>query len=450
MLAVAMLFAAAAGLAGMIYWRTSEALVGAALFELAGEAEVLEAEARSTDLARLAATVTTLSRFPSRGLYLLSDASGRSVAGNLERIPLAAGSRERGTLTYTSRDLGRGDGPARLAAFIRMKVPQGELFVGRDIEDQRALSSSTRWLSLLGLGGVLLAGLGGGWLLSRRVGRRLEGVNEAARSIMDGDLSRRIALSDRGDEIDTAARNLNDMLDRIEQLMAGLREVSDNIAHDLKTPLSRLRIRAEAALRDPRGDAACREGLERTIEDADQLIQTFNALLLIARLEAGSVEDNLSDFDLCQVARDVAELYEPSVELAGLALAVSADGQCPVRANRQLIGQAIANLVDNAIKYSASPRAGEAPGEPGITVQVKDAGSGMVEISVADRGPGIPPEDRGRVLKRFVRLDRSRSKPGTGLGLSLVAAVARLHAGEVRLEDNLPGLRVVLRLPRRG
>ena len=277
--------------------------------------------------------------------------------------------------------------------------------------------------------------------------RRIAAINTAAAGIMAGDFDRRIPVSSTGDEIDDLARNLNRMLDRIEELMSALREVSDNIAHDLKTPLTRLRNRAEAALRDPSGATAARDGLERTIEEADGLIQTFNALLLIARLEAGAVESSKTDADLAEIVADVVDLYQPVADEAGLSIALDVNGPVRASVNRQLFGQAVANLVDNAIKYS---RTGGTYGP--ITVAVHSTGSGAAEIVVGDHGPGIPEADRGRVLKRFVRLEKSRSMPGTGLGLSLVAAVARLHDGLIRLEDNAPGLRVVMSLggPRRA
>ena len=260
---------------------------------------------------------------------------------------------------------------------------------------------------------------------------------------MAGDLSRRIPRDGGGGELDDLAQNLNEMLDRIEGLMSGLREVSDNIAHDLKTPLNRLRNSAEAALRDPRGGEAYREGLERTIEKADDLIKTFNALLLIARLEAGPLQESLETFDLGALVDDVAELYMPAAEEDGFALTVETEPGVRVIANKQLIGQAVANLIDNAIKYSKGATAASA-----IRVTAGRLGGDAV-ISVADNGPGISAADRERVLKRFVRLEESRTKPGTGLGLSLVAAVARLHHGEIRLEDNHPGLKVDLVLSER-
>jgi signal transduction histidine kinase len=266
---------------------------------------------------------------------------------------------------------------------------------------------------------------------------------------MAGDLSRRIAVKGSGDELDRLSMSLNEMLTRIEELMVSLREVSDNIAHDLKTPLNRLRNRAEAALRDPRGVEAYRGALEKIIDEADELIKTFNALLSIARLEAGDAAETLKPVDVSEAVRDLVELYEPAAQEVGLDVTVAAEDRLYVRANRQLLVQAVANLIDNAIKYAAPegtiPSAG-APTRPSVAVFVNQRDQ-KITITVADRGPGIARDDRERVQKRFVRLEKSRSRPGSGLGLSLVAAVARLHGGEVRLEDNAPGLKVVLALP---
>jgi signal transduction histidine kinase len=296
---------------------------------------------------------------------------------------------------------------------------------------------------------AIIAGL----VISRSVLRRIESVNEASREIMAGDLSRRIPASGSGDEFDRLALSLNAMLARIEELMVALREVSDNIAHDLKTPLNRLRNRAESALRSPDGPASYREGLEKTIEEADELIKTFNSLLLIARLEAGAVAESMTPIDPASVVADVAELYEPVAEQAGLTLKIKADQDLRILANRELVSQAIANLVDNAIKYAApEPPHGTSSkpfARPLVSISVARAASG-VEIIVADQGPGVAMKDRDRALQRFVRLEKSRSLPGSGLGLSLVAAVAHLHGGSVRLEDNEPGLRVVLTLPLQG
>ena len=295
--------------------------------------------------------------------------------------------------------------------------------------------------------GVLtLGGLIAGFAVSRVALKRIETVNAAARSIMAGDMTRRIAVTGAGDEFDVLATNLNAMLERIEALMSGLREVSDNIAHDLKTPLSRLRNSAEAALRETGADAY-REGLEHTIEKADELIKTFNSLLLVARLEAGALEENAQRFDVGRTVRDVAELYEPVADERGMGLAVNVQSGPQLTGNEQLVVQAVANLIENAIKYSGKP--GNAGSGAAISIDLAELPD-AIEIAVADNGPGIAPEDRRRVLQRFVRLEKSRTEPGTGLGLSLVQAVARLHGGAVRLEDNHPGLRVVLTLPKRA
>ena len=303
----------------------------------------------------------------------------------------------------------------------------------------RALAISLVFFAALGAIGALF--------VARRVLKRIDDINTSAHGIMAGDLTRRLPVSGSGDELDRLAEGLNQMLGRISELMEGLQEVSDNIAHDLRTPLTRLRNHAEAALAFGGDAAAYRLALEKTIEESDGLIRIFNALLLIARAEAGGDLGPPQPLDVGEAAKSVAELYEPIAEEEGVALTVRVEEGLRVRGNRELIGQAIANLVDNALKYGAPNKdVGGAEAKPEVVITARRVGKSVV-LTIADRGPGIEPADRARVLDRFVRLEGSRSRPGSGLGLSLAAAVARMHGGTVELEDNQPGLRVRLTLP---
>lgn len=437
-LAVAVFVLVSAVVGVFLTWKTNTLLTNQVLATLNAEARMLTAELETGGRAKLIDSVTDLSRPDGTGLYFYADAHGTKIAGNLNRVPPELQEDPHGGVFTYQPSIEKGE-MGRLGVAIPVKIGNDQiLYVGRDIDDQRAIADSMRVTFLVGFGLLSLAGLLGGLAVSRFVLSRMEVITETSQSIMDGDMSRRIPVVGGGGELDALAKNLNGMLDRIEGLMSGLREVSDNIAHDLKTPLNRIRNSAEAALRDPRGGEAYREGLERTIEKADDLIKTFNALLLIARLEAGPLRENLEDFDVGAFVEDVADLYAPAAEEAGFSLSIATEPGILVHANRQLIGQAVANLIDNGIKYSRADTR-----EGAITVGVRLTASGP-EISVGDRGPGISPGDRERVLKRFVRLEESRTLPGTGLGLSLVAAVARLHSGEVRLQDNDPGLKVTL------
>jgi signal transduction histidine kinase len=294
-------------------------------------------------------------------------------------------------------------------------------------------------------------GIGGGIFVARRVLQRIDAMTGTTQRIMAGDLSGRLPVGRSGDELDRLAENLNAMLERIEALMVGLKEVSDNIAHDLKTPLTRLRNRAEEALASSGSEAEYRAALERTIEESDGLIRTFNALLMIARAESGQARDNMDDFDAADVARGIHELYEPLAEDDGMTLRVKT---APVRlhGNRELISQALANLVENAIKYgkpvpAAQPLGAAAvAGSREILIEAGREGD-QVLLSVTDHGPGIPEGDRKHVVERFARLEASRTLPGSGLGLSLAAAVATLHGGELRLGDSHPGLVATLAIP---
>jgi signal transduction histidine kinase len=442
------LFSAAAILAIVyIYWNTTVLLSRQLNQTIDAELKGLAEQYRAGGLDQLVRIVAQRSETPGNSLYLVADNEGRRLAGNLSAVSPDLWN-SLGPVEFVYRRPAAGGVETRLAFANVFRLPSGyRLIVGRDIEDRRELARMVRSAMLWGLGVMALFGIGGGFWVSRKLLARIDTLAATTRTIMEGDLGGRLPVTGSGDELDRLSESLNLMLARIEQLMAGMREVSDNIAHDLKTPLSRLRNRVEAALREPYGEPAYREALERTIEEADGLIKTFNALLSIARLEAGAGGENREMLDVSALLRDVAELYEPVAEERGLVLKAEADAPVFIRADRQLLGQAIANLIDNAIKYgTAEPAAADGDGRPEIEVSAK-AKNGVAEIVVTDRGPGVPSSDRERVLGRFVRLEASRSEPGSGLGLSLVAAVARLHGGSLRLEDNEPGLRITLALP---
>jgi signal transduction histidine kinase len=310
--------------------------------------------------------------------------------------------------------------------------------VARDVheryETQRIFAAVLPW----SIGLMLVLGIVGGGLISRNLLSRLDSINRTSREIVAGDLSRRIPITRAGDELDALAQDLNHMLDRNERLMRGMRDVTNSIAHDLRTPLNRLRSRLESLLSQLEPESQQGGEIESAVGDTDRLIATFNALLLIAEAEAGAVREAMERVDPGHVIESVAELYEPLAEEKNIALSIAPGRTASIRGNVRLISQALANLVDNAIKYT--PAGGR------ILVAAEDRPAG-VALSVADTGPGIPEAERSRVLERFVRLEESRNSPGTGLGLSLVAAVARMHDAKLELADNAPGLRATLIFP---
>ncbi len=380
----------------------------------------------------------------NNALYLLTDGDGRWLAGNLDTVAAALWDTE-GAAQFSYRNRGTEE-IERPAYGIIARLPGDlHLLVARDIESQEALKRFLRRAFLLGYALIFSIGTVGAVIVSRRMLRRVDAASKTARSIMQGNLAQRIPVTGRNDEFDRLSQNLNAMLDRIQDLMIGLKNVSDNIAHDLKTPLHRLRTRAERALQSSRSPEKLSEALGSVIEEADGLIQTFDALLSIARLEAGSRSESFGPLNICALIRDVADLYEPAAEERGLTLRHSCSGDVMMSGEKHLIGQALVNLLDNAIKYAAPASRTDDAWASDVEIGLEDKGD-AVDIFISDRGPGIPKKDRERVLQRFVRLQPSRSIPGSGLGLSLVAAVTRLHDGKVTLEDNNPGLRVRLTL----
>jgi signal transduction histidine kinase len=413
------------------------------------EIQYLTQQYTASGLRRLILIIENRSLRPGSSLYLVTAPTGQGLAGNVGS--LAPGVIENtGWSETVYRRLDEQDS-AEHSALVRVTQLSGgfRLLVGRDLEERSRMRGIITAAARGSIALVVVLGLAGGFFVTRRVLRRFDAVTETTQRIMGGDLAERLPVTGIGDELDRLAINLNDMLDRIEALMRGLKEVSDNIAHDLKTPLTRLRNSCEEALRTARTETDYRDKLESMLDESEGLIRTFDALLMIARAESGHARDNMVTFDAAEILRGVGELYEPVADEKGLSLTVEASEAAPIKGNRELLSQALANLVDNAIKYSSlKPASGQGGATAGEIVLAASLAGERVIISVADRGPGIAEADRARAVERFVRLPQSAAEPGSGLGLSLAAAVARLHGGELTLEDNAPGLRVVIALPR--
>jgi len=315
-----------------------------------------------------------------------------------------------------------------------------KLTIGHDISDEQALLDHTFTLVVGATLLTLLFALIGGLSIGTSVLRRIDSVSRTASEIMSGDLSQRLKVTERNDEFDEIAAELNQMLNRIEDLIRSMRQVTNNVAHDLRSPLTRLRNRLEVTLLEERDTENYRAVMSEAIEDADSLIHTFNAMLSIARLEAGLDTTQWQDTRIGELAGELAELYQAFAEEDGLHFVADVDADPLCHCNRHLLAQALTNLLDNAIKYT----------RPGgrVTLSVRGDDDDF-SIAVGDDGPGIPEHERERVFQRFVRLENERNSPGNGLGLSLVRAVAHLHGATVRLEDNHPGLLVTIRCVRR-
>jgi hypothetical protein len=427
-----------------VYWNTALLIERQIEAAVRSEMAVLGEQVAHSGAEGLIEAVRRRSTQNPGSVYLLTNFLGRRLAGNLDALPEAAVKGE-GWIEFSySVETFEGLEHHRARAY-HLRLPNGSvLLVGRDIEERRRFAALIRRTLYFALGFTVLLGLVGGLLMSRNFLHRIDSITAASRSIMAGDLSQRVPVSGSGDELDQLSVSLNQMLDQIERLMAGMKEISSNVAHDLRTPLTRLRSRVEAALRTGE-PAAQKAALEKTIEEADSLLATFNALLSIARTEAGQVLEALKPVDLRELVTDLAELFAPMAEELGGSLELSASDTVMVKADRQLLAQALSNLLDNALKYGVAP----GRNSPEIALSLKHSADEAI-IAVADRGPGIPDKDRGRVTERFVRLDRARTLPGSGLGLSLAQAIARLHNGKLLLKDNAPGLLVELVLPRLG
>lgn len=423
-------------LLGFIYWSTAGYMSRQTDATIEAEITGLAERYRLTSLDGLVRSINErLKRNPQGSfVYLLTDSTFRPIVGNLDRWPhIPAG--EDGWLSFQLEQASLG-GEAVHRARARTFVLRGgfQLLVGRDMheltETRQLIVRTLGW----GFGFTVLLGVAGGAMMSRSTVRRIEAINQTSREIIQGDLSRRIPSEGSGDDFDQLTENLNSMLDQIQTLMDGVRHVSDNIAHDLRTPLTRLRNRLEAINVQTNPDPA---DIQDAIAEADSLLSTFNALMRIARIEAGQRTSGFEPVSLSRLVRDVVELYEPLAHEREQTFTASIEEGLKTSGDRDLLFQAIANVLDNAIKYT--------PGGGRVEIALS-RNDERARVVIRDSGPGIPESERGRVFERFVRLESSRSAPGNGLGLSLVAAVVRIHKADVALGGE-NGLEVALSFP---
>ncbi|MEP2943567.1 MAG: HAMP domain-containing sensor histidine kinase [Hyphomicrobiales bacterium] len=390
--------------------------------------------------------VQSRSTQPGAPALLVINFQGRGLTGNIPNLPPDFLRLDRNQIHPLPYDRTDPDGQVESTlAMVRIFDLEGGFYlvIGRDVGEREEFKQIISGFVFIAIIALMLLGFLSWYLVGRHLLRRIHNMSETSQKIVAGKLSERLTIDGSGDEFDRLASNVNNMLNRIEGLMTGLKGVSDNIAHDLKTPLSRMRNRMENALSGSASKAELREALEGTIVESDNLIRTFDALLRIARVEAGTSLGVDEKVDLKAVIEDVCELYDPVAEEAGVTLETDlSSARIEISASRELVSQAIANLVDNAVKYASNNNA-----EPARVLVKLEKTSGNAVISVKDKGPGIPVEDYEHVTKRFTRLERSRTKPGSGLGLSLVSAVVKLHGGSLTFGDNAPGLIVDMTLP---
>lgn len=369
-------------------------------------------------------------------IYLLTDDQFEPLVGNISRWPSITPHDNKGWLDFRL-DVKLDEGNRGFRARARTFVVENRfnLLVGQGMKDLATLTSLVQRALIWGLGLTLVLGLVGGLMMRQALRSRLGAINKISRRIMLGDLRRRIQTRGTGDEFDELANNLNSMLDQIEHGMEGVRRVSDNIAHDLKTPLARLKNRVEELKFKVAGDSEEEVAVDQIIHEADGLLATFNALLRIARIEYSEQRENFKAIDVNSILYDIQELYEPLAEQKGQSLVLNISDPLVIPADRDMLFQAFANLLDNAIKYT--------PEKGAITVRTFKE-SKQWHIEIADNGPGIPADEYEKVTQRFYRVDQSRTTPGVGLGLALVFAVLKLHKMKLSFNDNKPGLRVCI------
>jgi signal transduction histidine kinase len=431
----AVLFILSAGvLFTTVYWTATAAMQNDMAAVLRSEALQLAEVHRRSGLAGLANQITRRINFRTKGpiFYLLQAPNSRVVVGNLPGMPPV-----NGVIDFEPRqESPEAEAERPKLMGFGLTLPDGSfLLVAQDstrlADMQHAIVRAFAWASGL----ALLLAIAGGALLGTNFLRRIDTIARTSRAIMEGDLSARIPVRGTHDEIDQLIVSLNAMLARIQQLMDGLRQVSSDIAHDLRTPLGRLRQQLEEARERATTTADYRAATEAAIEEADALLETFSALLRIAQVEAGAQRSAFAAFDLSGLVKSLGETYEPVAEDSGHRLDVAADDGISFTGDRQLVAQLLTNLLENALRHT--------PVGTKISLRLQKQDGGF-RLAVADDGPGIPATEHDKVFDRFYRLDRSRSTAGSGLGLAMVRAIAGLHGLSIRLEDANPGLRVIL------
>jgi signal transduction histidine kinase len=384
------------------------------------------------------------SRAPGANLYIVSNSAGQILAGNVLDLETGVMNKIGWTyhpFSYTRFDNSKNDELLALARIV--ELPNGmRLLIGRDIGEPEKFRHLIFNALALALGSMVTLGVLAWFFVGRRILNRVDLVAHSTDRIMSGDREERLPISGSGDEFDRLSNRLNSMLDRINLLDEGLKQVSDNIAHDLKTPLTRIRNTVEASLVTRNNNSKHREALENVLTESENLIKTFNALLMISQVESGSTAAQMKRQNISEIIRDIVELYEPAAEEQNFELRSEIDSGLLVNGNRELLSQMISNLIDNALKY------GKSAGSDQSSIRIKATLSGgNVSVSIADYGAGIPESANGKVLQRFYRLEQSRSLPGSGLGLALVNAIAKMHFATLTLSDNKPGLNVGINFP---
>ena len=450
LLFLALFAAAASAILAYVYFASASEARTKAERDVRGEMQVLTGIYEARGLDALNREVIDRASRDGTFLYRLEPADGDWSAGNLTVLPLETleTDQEWTSFPFTDTDAeGRVTRPQVRGVQVQL-TSGGMLFVGQSLGDTEAYLARLTQALWTAMGIVLLLGLAGGVLVSRNLERAMGRLGKVVTAVQEGDLKARAVVRNSGDELDELGAGLNTMLERLEGSMASIRHAGDAIAHDLRSPLTRMRARLEVALMDAEaGKIDGVDAVQLALDEADSLLKTFNTVLAIARLQAaaGRTPDP-KVFDAADLAADMAELYEPASEDKGLDFSAEIERGLMIEGNQPFLAQALANIIDNAIKYT--------PAGGAVMLRARRRSSGEIEYSVTDTGPGVPEEDRERVIERFVRLDNSRTEAGSGLGLSLVGAVMEAHGGRVLLDEGPgeyggfgPGLRGALVLP---